>query len=101
MNRDKGIFGEDAHSFRPERWIDSDPKDVTRMRTNMFTFGAGARNCIGKNLAMMQLTKIIVELYRNFEITLANPDKDWTVSGGWLTRQSDMDVVLTKRSTVV
>ncbi|KAI1162580.1 cytochrome P450 [Nemania serpens] len=97
VNRDKGIFGEDAHSFRPERWIDSDPQDITKMRTNMFTFGAGARNCIGKNLAMMQLTKIIVELYRNFEITLANPDKDWSVSGGWLTRQSDMDVILTKR----
>ncbi|ROV89420.1 hypothetical protein VSDG_08680 [Cytospora chrysosperma] len=37
VNRDKGIFGEDAHSFRPERWIDSDPKDISRMRTNMFT----------------------------------------------------------------
>ncbi|KAI1288713.1 cytochrome P450 [Xylaria venustula] len=97
VNRDKGIFGEDAHSFRPERWIESDPRDLARMRTNMFTFGAGARNCIGKNLAMMQLTKIIVELYRNFEITLANPDKEWKVSGGWLTRQTGMDVVLTKR----
>ncbi|KAI1097219.1 cytochrome P450 [Jackrogersella minutella] len=98
VNRDKGIFGEDADSFRPERWIDSDPKDVARMRVNMFTFGAGARNCIGKNLAMMQLTKIIVELYRNFDIKLANPDKEWTVSGGWLTRQTDMETVLTKRS---
>ncbi|KAI1173081.1 cytochrome P450 [Nemania sp. FL0916] len=97
VNRDKGIFGDDAHSFRPERWIDRDPKDVARMRANMFTFGAGARNCIGKNLAMMQLTKIIVELYQNFQITLVNPDKTWKVSGGWLTRQTDMDVVLTKR----
>lgn len=25
---------------------------------------------------MMQLTKIIVELYRNFKITLVNPDKE-------------------------
>ncbi|KAI8946322.1 cytochrome P450, partial [Xylaria longipes] len=100
VNRDKAIFGEDAHSFRPERWIESTPQDVARMRTNMFTFGAGARNCIGKNLAMMQLTKIIVELYRNFEIALVDPNKDWTVSGGWLTRQSDMDVVLSKRAAV-
>ena len=37
VNRDKSIFGEDAHEFRPERWIDSDPKDVARMRMNMFT----------------------------------------------------------------
>lgn len=65
----------------------------------MLQFGAGARNCIGKNLAMMQLTKIIVELYRNFEITLAQPNKEWKVSGGWLTRQSEMDTILTKRMT--
>ena len=37
VNRDKAIFGEDADIFRPERWIDSDPKDLTKMRTNMFT----------------------------------------------------------------
>ncbi|KAI1751875.1 cytochrome P450 [Xylaria castorea] len=98
VNRNKGIFGDDAHGFRPERWIDSAPSDIARMRTNMFTFGAGARNCIGKNLAMMQLTKIIVELYRNFEITLAQPDKEWKISGGWLTRQTEMDMILTKRT---
>jgi hypothetical protein len=46
---------------------------------------------------MMQLTKIIVELYRNFDIKLANPDKEWVVSGGWLTRQTEMDMVLIKR----
>ncbi|KAI1751961.1 cytochrome P450 [Xylaria castorea] len=71
-----GIFGEDAHSFRPERWIESDPRDMAKMRTNMFTFGAGARNFIGKNLAIMPLTIIIIELYRNFEISLINPEKD-------------------------
>ncbi|KAI1442489.1 cytochrome P450 [Annulohypoxylon stygium] len=98
VNRDKRIFGEDAHEFRPERWVESDPKDVARMRSNMFTFGAGARNCIGKNLAMMQLTKIIVELYRNFDINLANAGKEWTVSGGWLTRQTEMDMMLSKRN---
>jgi cytochrome P450 len=37
VNRDKSIFGQDADSFRPERWIDSDPADITKMRTNMFT----------------------------------------------------------------
>ncbi|KAK6005955.1 hypothetical protein QM012_006365 [Aureobasidium pullulans] len=98
VNRDKGIFGEDADTFRPERWLDNDPQQISKMRTNMFTFGAGARNCIGRNLAMMQLTKIIVELYRNFDITLADPNKDWSVSGGWLTRQSEMDMILTKRN---
>ncbi|CAJ2510129.1 Uu.00g060290.m01.CDS01 [Anthostomella pinea] len=91
------IFGEDSRLFNPERWIERELRDVTRMKSNVFTFGAGARNCIGKNLAMMQLTKIIVELYRHFDVKLAGPDKEWSVSGGWLTRQSEMETVLTKR----
>jgi hypothetical protein len=49
---------------------------------------------------MMQLTKIIVELYRNFDLTLEFPDKEWTVSGGWLTRQSDMEMIIAKREGV-
>ncbi|KAI0096639.1 cytochrome P450 oxidoreductase [Nemania sp. FL0031] len=101
INRDKSIFGEDADTFRPERWIESDPKAVTKMKMNLFTFGAGSRHCIGRNLAMMQLTKIIVELYRNFDIMLAHPEKEWKVSGGWLTRQTDMDMIIGKRGALL
>lgn len=46
---------------------------------------------------MMQMMKIIVEIYRKFDIELANPDKEWKVSGGWLTRQTGMDILLKKR----
>ncbi|KAI0865193.1 cytochrome P450 oxidoreductase [Xylaria cubensis] len=101
INRDKSIFGEDADTFRPERWIESEPAAVTKMKMNLFTFGAGARHCIGRNLAMMQLTKIIVELYRNYDIMLAQPEKEWKVSGGWLTRQSDMPMIIGKRGSLL
>lgn len=37
INRNKDIFGEDVESFRPERWIDSAPKAVQKMRLNLFT----------------------------------------------------------------
>ena len=37
MNRDQGIFGDDAESFRPERWIDNEPQVISRMRRNLFT----------------------------------------------------------------
>ncbi len=45
----------------------------------------------------MQIFKVIVELYRNFDMELANPEKEWHVSGGWLTRQTQMDMVLTQK----
>lgn len=37
INRNKDIFGEDVESFRPERWIESAPKAVQKMRLNLFT----------------------------------------------------------------
>lgn len=39
MNRNKDIFGDDVDAFRPERWIDSPPAELQKMRTNMFTVG--------------------------------------------------------------
>ena len=46
---------------------------------------------------MMQISKLIVELYRNFHIELADPEKDWRISGGWITKQTEMDMLLTQR----
>lgn len=45
---------------------------------------------------MMEMTKLIVELYRNFDIELPNPDHEWKVGGNWLTTQTDMDMVISK-----
>ncbi|OAL30862.1 hypothetical protein AYO20_08555 [Fonsecaea nubica] len=44
---DKRIFGDDAHQFRPERWLD--PAAAANMDRYMFQFGYGTRTCIGKN----------------------------------------------------
>ena len=33
--RDKGVFGDDAESFRPERWLDADKKQVKLMDQRM------------------------------------------------------------------
>ncbi|TEY22101.1 hypothetical protein BOTCAL_1612g00010 [Botryotinia calthae] len=110
VNRDKTIFGDDAHEFRPERWIDSEPGMIQRMRINLFSFtkshallqfSAGSRSCIGKNIAMMLIKKLTVEIYRSFEVVLADPEKEWRVSGGWLTRQTNMNMVLEKRTKLV
>ncbi|KAB8291577.1 hypothetical protein EYC80_006377 [Monilinia laxa] len=54
INRSKDIFGEDIECFRPERWIDNAPEKLQSIRKNVFTWGAGARGCIGKNVAMLQ-----------------------------------------------
>lgn len=47
-------------------------------------------------MATMQIFKVIAELYHNFGIQLVDPEKDWQVCGGWLTRQTLMDMKLTE-----
>jgi hypothetical protein len=45
---DKSVFGDDAHEFRPERWLESEER-YWAMDKNMLVFGAGTRTCIGKH----------------------------------------------------
>ncbi|CAF9933472.1 MAG: hypothetical protein ALECFALPRED_005602 [Alectoria fallacina] len=42
LHQNKVIFGEDAHSFRPERWIEADPEQLKEMRRNMFAVSSHA-----------------------------------------------------------
>lgn len=49
---DTRVFGSDAHSFRPRRWLTDDAK---RMERAMLGFGAGTRTCLGKNVSTRTL----------------------------------------------
>ena len=38
------------------------------MNTTMFQFGAGSRTCIGKNLSLMEIYKLVPSFLRRFEV---------------------------------
>ncbi|KAI0381225.1 cytochrome P450 [Hypomontagnella monticulosa] len=82
MQRDPAIYGEDADVFRPERWLDeSDEKKLGRMKwANDLLFAHGKYLCLGKGIAMMEMSKVLFELLRNFEWGLANPEKPWKMA---------------------
>ena len=105
VNRDRGVYGEDAHVFRPERWLKSKDESessfeerLSRMRATDLTFGSGKRSCIGRNLALLETHKIIASLVRTFDIKLVDPEREWKTHNAWLIRQSNMDVTLSRRS---
>jgi cytochrome P450 len=63
LTRDKGIWGQDADQFRPERWLEASPEKFKEMEATLeLVFGYGRYQCLGKNLAMMELNKIFVEV---------------------------------------
>ncbi|GJC90383.1 cytochrome P450 monooxygenase lolP1 [Colletotrichum liriopes] len=61
MTHDKQLFGEDADSFRPERWLEGDAATIKEWRkTTELVFGAGRWQCAGKTVALMELNKVVV-----------------------------------------
>ncbi|KAK3306016.1 cytochrome P450 [Chaetomium strumarium] len=99
MHRDKALYGEDVDMFRPERWFEPDPERLADMtRVNNLTFGHGRWECLGKNVAQMEINKILFELFRHFDLAIANPPKPWDIMntmGIFMT--NDMLVQVTAR----
>lgn len=61
INRNQKMFGHDADTFRPERWLEVEER-TKRMERCMFTFGYGGRACIGKNLAKFEAQKLCLQV---------------------------------------
>ncbi|OBT43106.1 hypothetical protein VE00_05490 [Pseudogymnoascus sp. WSF 3629] len=91
--RDKGAFGEDAESFRPERWLDADEKQIRVMDRSMLAFGQGTRGCVGKHVAIMALTKTVGQIVRVFDMEWAGPREEWELTCLSETLASPLDTV--------
>ncbi|KAI0183420.1 pisatin demethylase [Xylaria flabelliformis] len=78
MMRNKEVFGEDADSFRPERFLGSGPNTAHMIKVVELAFGNGRFMCLGKVLAWMEMNKLFIELLRNFDFQITNPEKPWS-----------------------
>ena len=63
VQRNKALYGEDAEEFEPERWMISEKRNF-ELEAAQFTFGVGPRVCLGKDIAMMELYKLLPEVSR-------------------------------------
>ncbi|TFK25554.1 cytochrome P450 [Coprinopsis marcescibilis] len=69
-NRNQETFGEDAHEYNPERWLDSKEKKGPTLGVygNLLTFAGGIRTCIGWRFALYEVLSLTVEIINNFEL---------------------------------
>ncbi|OSX65860.1 hypothetical protein POSPLADRAFT_1131390 [Postia placenta MAD-698-R-SB12] len=76
-NRDKDIWGSDAHVFNPERFLEHSGKrgPTVGVFGNVLTFSGGIRACIGWRFALYELQAFIVQLISNFEFALTDDIK--------------------------
>jgi len=91
---DKAIFGHDAEIFNPQRWF---REEASIMDRHMLSFGGGSRTCIGKNISLSEIYKLIPEILRNFIVRPADVKKEWTVYNRWFAIQHGIYVILEKR----
>ncbi|KAF7128513.1 hypothetical protein CNMCM5793_003301 [Aspergillus hiratsukae] len=91
------VFGEDAALFRPERWLKphSSPEQLSSMEKYFMAFGMGSRTCIGKNISILEISKLVPQLIRHYDIRLATPE--WTCRNQWFPKQSNFEVAMSMR----
>ena len=100
IHRDRATFGDDADTYRPERWLESQERNQHMEKYGMW-WGYGDRRCTGRNLAQLQMQKLCVQLFREFEISSANPERRfthqrWAVGMFW-----DQSLRFRKRETLL
>ena len=76
MNRSLSVFGSDADSFRPGRWIDKSSSDdgddrssekfIPKTAFEFPVFNGGPRACLGKKMAELMATYLIARLVGEF-----------------------------------
>jgi cytochrome P450 len=116
-HRNEEVFGEEVESFRPERWIEN-PERICKMndyyipvstqgpficfeitKSCATQFGHGSRTCIGKNISLMEMSKLIPELVRMFDFTMAYPKRNITTTNVWFVKQMDLEITIRLRDS--
>ncbi|KAI8649573.1 hypothetical protein NCS55_01457400 [Fusarium keratoplasticum] len=100
IHRDRDIFGQDADTFRPERWLHSSEERIKLMDRHNLAFGAGARTCIGKNISIMEMSKFVPQVLRQFDLEWASSEPGWRVKTYWFAKQTGLLVRFHRRDKV-
>ncbi|KAL2897998.1 hypothetical protein RDABS01_039780 [Bienertia sinuspersici] len=70
LHRDPEIWGSDADEFKPERFSNG-VSNACKVPQAYIPFGLGARLCLGKNFAMVQLKLLLCHIISKFSFTLS------------------------------
>ncbi|OBZ67551.1 hypothetical protein A0H81_12337 [Grifola frondosa] len=85
-NTSKTIWGDDAHEWKPERWLSPLPSAVSDAHipgiySHLMTFLGGGRACIGFKFSQLEMKVVLSLLLSNFTFELSDKPIMWNVAG--------------------
>ncbi|EYE90342.1 cytochrome P450 [Aspergillus ruber CBS 135680] len=92
----------DAKTFRPDRWIEAEnyPERLKVMNDMYMPFGLGSRTCLGKHISILEMSKLIPRLVRDFDFELVNPEREWETENFWFVKPVNFDVRVKRRNSI-
>ncbi|KAI1380380.1 cytochrome P450 [Hypoxylon crocopeplum] len=110
IHRRPEIWGEDVDVYRPERWLvdeklkgeekEEQERRIREMNGMMFQFGMGSRTCIGKNISLLEIYKVVPSLLRRFDIRFKDPSQEWKLVNAWFVKQNNFHAMFGVRDLV-
>lgn len=73
MHHNSAIWGHDTLKFDPSRFLGPQSEELKR---NLSPFSVGHRMCIGRNLAMTNILKVLVTVLKNYSLEMVDPDEE-------------------------
>ncbi|KAF1996720.1 cytochrome P450 [Amniculicola lignicola CBS 123094] len=93
MHHSTAIWGPDADSFRPERFL---AENLTEAQKAAFIpFSYGPRACVGRNVAEMELALIVSTVFRRYEFEIRQGDMQ--TREGFLRKPLGLEVGMRRR----
>ncbi|KAH9907041.1 cytochrome P450 [Xylariomycetidae sp. FL2044] len=93
VQRDPELYAPDPEVFRPERWLE--PGRDSELDAAAFSFGMGPRICLGKDVAYLEMWKLLPQIVRDFDLELLSAG-EYVVAGG-VAFNKDLKVLMRKR----
>ncbi|EJD40936.1 cytochrome P450 [Auricularia subglabra TFB-10046 SS5] len=90
LHRSPALWGEDVSQFRPQRWMEKQPR-----KGQFMAFSEGARACLGKKFAQVEFVAVITALFARYRVEIdCGPRESPAAARKHATAVLDSSVVL-------
>ena len=71
VHMDRRVYGRKypVDQYHPERWLEATDEEKADMERCFMAFGSGKRSCIGKNISLLEVYKLVPLLLSRFEVS--------------------------------